>query len=107
MGVALGPDVLFGLPASNGHVVDTGPSAAVAGLAVVVGRRYRAYVTAAAVVVAMAVEVLLKENLTGKEHLAALAAVLVGCAVSEWRQRRSTVWTDPEAGASGVPPIQS
>ncbi|WP_194238756.1 hypothetical protein [Streptomyces spongiae] len=107
VGVALGPDVLFGLPASDGRVVDTGPSAAVVGLAVFVGRRYRAYVTAAAVVVAMVVEVLLKQNLAGKEHLAAIAAVLVVCAASEWRQRRSAVRPDSTAGVSGAPPIQS
>ncbi|WP_194236361.1 hypothetical protein [Streptomyces acidicola] len=107
VGVALGPDVLFGLPASDGRVVDTGPSAAVVGLAVFVGWRYRAYVTAAAVVVAMVVELLLKENLAGKEHVAAIAAVLVVCGVSQWRQRRSAVWTDAPVGPSGAPPIQS
>ncbi|MEW2399204.1 hypothetical protein [Streptomyces sp. NPDC046862] len=107
VGVALGPDVLFGLPASDGRVVDTGPSAAVVGLAVFVGRRYGAHATTAGVVVAMVVEVLLKENLAGKEHLAAIAAVLAVCAVSEWRQRRSAVWVESTAGASGAPPIQS
>lgn len=107
VGVALGPDVLLGLPASDGRVVDTGPSAAAVGLAVFVAWRYRAYVTAAAVVVAMVVEVLLQENLAGKEHLAAIAAVLVVCAVSRWRQRRSAECRDLAAGASGAPPIQS
>ncbi|MFJ9584710.1 hypothetical protein [Streptomyces acidicola] len=107
VGVALGPDVLFGLPASDGRVVDTGPSAAVVGLAVFVGWRYRAYVTAGAVVVAMVVELLLRENLAGKEHVAAIAAVLVVCGVSQWRQRRSAVWTDAPVGPSGAPPIQS
>lgn len=48
----------------------------------------------------MAVEVLVKENLAGKEHLAAIAAVLVVCAAQAVRQWRSGV-------ASGVPPIQS
>ncbi|WP_179201964.1 hypothetical protein [Streptomyces caniscabiei] len=105
VGVALGPDVpLLGLPASDARVVDTGPSAAVVGLAVYVGWRYRAYVTAGAVVVAMAVEVLVKENLAGKEHLAAIAAVLVVCAAAAARQRRSAV---ASGVASGVPPIQS
>jgi hypothetical protein len=90
VGVALGPDVfLVGLPASDAGVVDTGPSAAVVGLAVFVGWRHRAYVTAGAVVVAMVVEVLVKENLAGKEHLAAIAAVLVVCGVAAARQRRS------------------
>ncbi|MFE7766513.1 hypothetical protein [Streptomyces sp. NPDC057438] len=90
VGIALGPDVFFvGLPASDAGVVDTGPSAAVVGLAVFVGWRHRAYVTAGAVVVAMIVEVLVKENLAGKEHLAAIAAVLLVCGTVAARQRRS------------------
>ncbi|MBX9393123.1 hypothetical protein K4749_05860 [Streptomyces sp. TRM72054] len=89
LGIALGPDHPLGLPASDAQVVDTGPSAAVVGLAVYVGWRYGAYVTAGAVVVAMVVEVLVKENLAGKEHLAAIAAVLVVCAVTALRQRFS------------------
>ncbi len=105
VGVALGPDVpLLGLPTSDARVVDTGPSAAVVGLAVYVGWRYRAYVTAGAVVLAMVVEVLGKENLAGKEHLAAIAAVLVVCAAEAVRQRRSGVVSGV---ASGVPPIHS
>lgn len=131
VGIALGPDVLLvGLPASDARVVDTGPSAAVVGLAVVVGWRHRAYLTVGAVVVAMVVEVLVKENLAGKEHLAAIAAVLVVCGVVTARQRRSgrsadsggpvrPVGSDGPAGsagraadsssgaASGAPPIQS
>lgn len=110
VGVALGPDVpLLGLPASDAQVLDTGPSAAVVGLAVFVGMRHRACVTAGAVVVAMVVEVLVKENLAGKAHLAAIAAVLVVCGVVAVRQRRSAgVDSRPEPrAASGVPPIQS
>ncbi|WP_328503497.1 hypothetical protein [Streptomyces sp. NBC_00457] len=85
--------------------MDTGPSAAVVGLAVFLGWRYRAYVTAGAVIVAMVVEVLVKENLAGKEHLAAIAGVLVLCAVRAARQRRSA----ERAGStgSGLPPIKS
>ncbi|MEU0197539.1 MULTISPECIES: hypothetical protein [unclassified Streptomyces] len=104
LGIWLGPDSPLGLPASDAWVVDTGPSAAVVGLAVFLGRRYRAYVTAGAVIVAMVVEVALKENLAGKEHLAAITAVLLLCAGAEWRQRRSRV----RAGSgSGAPPSQS
>ncbi|MFE6827692.1 hypothetical protein [Streptomyces sp. NPDC057690] len=87
VGIALGPGSPFGLPAADARIVDTGPSAAVVGLAVFLGWRYRAYVTAGAVIVAMVVEVLLKDNLAGKEHLAAIAAVLVLCAVAEIRGR--------------------
>src|SRR4051794_19786786 len=75
VGITLGPHAPFGLPGSDAQVVDTGPSAAVVGLAVFVSWRYGAYVTAGAVTLAMVVEVLLKENLAGKEHLAALMAV--------------------------------
>ncbi|MFD9323716.1 hypothetical protein ACFWDQ_39825 [Streptomyces sp. NPDC060053] len=87
VGIALGPGSPLGLPAADARILDTGPSAAVVGLAVFLGWRYRAYATAGAVIVAMVVEVLLKDNLAGKEHLAAIAAVLVLCAVAETRGR--------------------
>ncbi|MFF0734995.1 hypothetical protein ACFYVK_25660 [Streptomyces chartreusis] len=102
--IAIGPDSPFGLPASDARVVDTGPSAAVVGLAVFIGWCYGAYVTAGVVIAAMVAEVALKPNLAGKEHLAAVVAVLVLCAVSAVRQRRSRA----RAGStSGAPPIQS
>ncbi|WP_159030663.1 MULTISPECIES: hypothetical protein [Streptomyces] len=104
LGIWLGPDSPLGLPASDARVVDTGPSAAVVGLAVFLGWRHRAYVTASVVIVAMVAEVALKENLAGKEHLAAIVAVLVLCAVGELRQRRSR---DRAGSGSGAPPIQS
>ncbi|MGW0827594.1 hypothetical protein [Streptomyces sp. NPDC002845] len=106
VGIALGPDVPLGLPASDAQVVDSGPSAAVVGLAVYVGWCCRTYLTAGLVVVAMVVEVLVKENLAGKEHLAAIAAVLVGCGVAAVRQRRSRGRAGAGSG-SGLPPIQS
>ncbi|MFG2296651.1 hypothetical protein [Streptomyces sp. NPDC048603] len=81
VGLALGPDHPLGLPASDRLIVDTGPSAAVVGLSVYVCWRYAAYVTAAAVVLLMAVELLVKDNLAGKEHLAAIAAVVLLCVV--------------------------
>ncbi|MEU1517739.1 hypothetical protein ABZ490_37295 [Streptomyces sp. NPDC005811] len=68
------------LPATDAQVVDTGPSAAVVGLAVYLGWRHRAYATTAAVVAAMLLEAALKNNLAGKEHLAAMAAVALLCA---------------------------
>ncbi|MGW6733484.1 hypothetical protein [Streptomyces sp. NPDC055013] len=104
VGIALGPGHPIGLPASDAQVVDTGPSAAVVGLAVFLGRRHGAYVTAGVVIAAMVVEVVLEENLAGKEHLAAIAAVVVLCALAAVRQRRSRA----RGGAtSGAPPIQS
>ncbi|MFE5742177.1 hypothetical protein [Streptomyces celluloflavus] len=89
LGIWLGPGTPVGLPPTDAYVVDTGPSAAVVGLALVVTWRYRAWFTCAAVVVAMVVEVLfIKNNLAGKEHIAAVAAVLVLCAVWEIAGRR-------------------
>ncbi|AYC41863.1 hypothetical protein DWG14_06154 [Streptomyces griseorubiginosus] len=88
VGVSLGPHHPFGLAATDAHVVDTGPSAAVVGLAVFLGWRYGARVTAGAVIVAMVIEVVAKENLAGREHLAAIAAMLLLCALSAARRRR-------------------
>lgn len=107
VGVALGPDGPLGLPASDAQVVDTGPSAAVVGLAVYVCWHYRARWTGTLVVVAMVVEVLVKNNLAGKEHIAAIAAVLVVIAFQEWRGRGQR-GAEPRPGTrSWKPPIRS
>ncbi|MFJ7148093.1 hypothetical protein ACIQVT_07815 [Streptomyces sp. NPDC100445] len=116
VGITLGAHAPFGLPWTDAQVVDTGPSAAVVGLAVFVSWRYGAYGTAGAVTLAMVVEVLVKENLAGKEHLAALMAVGVLCLLVAARHRQVRVPTgapghrrpDRRAGrGSGLPPIQS
>lgn len=113
VGIAWGPGNPFGLPASDAQVVDTGPSAAVVGLAVFVCWRYRAYFTAALVTALMVVEVLVKNNLAGKEHLAAIAAVLVLCVLPAARHRDGGTRSDcrgseGEGEGPGVkPPIQS
>ncbi|EST23321.1 hypothetical protein [Streptomyces roseochromogenus] len=88
VGISLGAHAPFGLPWTDAQVVDTGPSAAVVGLAVFVAWRYGAYMTAGAVTVAMVAEVLIKENLAGKEHLAALMAVGLLCLIVAVRHRR-------------------
>ncbi|MFF0448399.1 hypothetical protein ACFYT4_18645 [Streptomyces sp. NPDC004609] len=106
IGIAVGPDGPFGLPAGDARIVDTGPSAAVVGLAVVVCWCFRAWFTGALVVVAMVVEVIVKPNLAGKEHLAAIAAALVLCAVAEAWQRRPSQRLR-ERSRSGAPPIRS
>ncbi|GHG36175.1 hypothetical protein [Streptomyces hydrogenans] len=107
VGIALGPGTPFGLLASDAQVVDTGPSAAVVGLAVYVCWRQRAYGTGAAVVVAMVIEVVVKPNLAGKEHLAAIAGVLALIAVRSWRGRGQDV-PEPRPGTrSWKPPIRS
>ncbi|MCX4574515.1 hypothetical protein OHB41_15210 [Streptomyces sp. NBC_01571] len=109
--VMLGPDHPLGLPATDARIVDTGPSAAVVGLAVFVAWRYRAYATAAVVIASMAVEVTVKGNLAGREHIAALAAALVLCGISALRRRRRRRHRRPggsRAGnGSGFPPIRS
>ncbi|MFD3323955.1 hypothetical protein [Streptomyces sp. NPDC058701] len=90
IGLSLSPDHPFGLPASDRVVNDTGPSAAVVGLALYVCWRYRAYLTGALVVLVMIGEVLVKDNLAGKEHLAAIAAVMAVCVLrAAWSAERS------------------
>jgi hypothetical protein len=106
VGIALGPGSPLGLPGTDAHVVDTGPSAAVVGLAVYVGALCGAHVTVAAVTAAMVVEVVLKDNLAGKEHLAAIAGVAVVCALSAVAHSLPRLGSRA-GGASGLPPIQS
>lgn len=85
IGLSLGHDHPFGLPVSDRVVNDTGPSAAVVGLAIYVCWRYRAYLTGGLVIAVMIGEVLFKDNLAGKEHLAAIAAVMAVCVVrAKW-----------------------
>ncbi|MFI8339907.1 hypothetical protein ACIF8W_07475 [Streptomyces sp. NPDC085639] len=92
IGLALGPEHPLGLPVSDRIVNDTGPSAAVVGLAIYVCWRYRAYLTGALVILVMIVEVLFKDNLAGKEHLAAIAAVMAVCVVrAHWGTAGSRV----------------
>ncbi|MET9800761.1 hypothetical protein [Streptomyces sp. NPDC006368] len=102
IGIALGPDSPLGLPASDARVVDTGPSAAVLGLAVVVCWRHGAWLTGVLVIVAMVVEVLVKNNLAGKEHLAAITAVLVGCACADALGRARVLSAARRADAAGA-----
>ncbi|MGW3658974.1 hypothetical protein ACWD6R_26325 [Streptomyces sp. NPDC005151] len=113
-GVAVGPDGLFGLPASDAQVVDTGPSAAVVGLAVYVCHAYRAWRTGAVVIAVMVIEVIFKNNLAGKEHLAAIAAVLILCGLTARhdRRRQLSARSDQDLGVgsrsrSGAPPMRS
>ncbi|MFD5727644.1 hypothetical protein OHS17_08980 [Streptomyces sp. NBC_00523] len=110
IGIAAGPDAFLGLPGSDARIVDTGPSAAVVALAVCVCCAYRARVTGAVVIVAMVAEALLKDNLAGREHLAAIAAALALCAARALRGRRRRDRQGLEGGRgarSGAPPIRS
>lgn len=100
IGLALGPEHPLGLPDSDRLVNDTGPSAAVVGLAVYVCWCYGAYLTAGLVVLGMIVELTVKDNLAGKEHLAAIAAVALLIAVRTlWGPERSRTPLGP-----GPPP---
>jgi len=107
-----GPEPGVGIRPGAGPEGGAGPSAAVVGLAVCVCHTYRACFTGALVVVAMVVEVLVKDNLAGREHLASIAAVLVVCAVREWRgRRREGRGQGLRPGGSGIrsgaPPMRS
>ncbi|MEU4843690.1 hypothetical protein [Streptomyces gilvosporeus] len=103
LGLWIGPESPIGLPDADKFVVDTGPSAAVVGLAIYVSWRYRAWLTCSLVVASMVFEVLfIKSNLAGKEHIAAVLAVLAVCVVCElWRPgapraaRRVSGWGNP------------
>ncbi|MGG8409987.1 hypothetical protein ACM614_27170 [Streptomyces sp. 12297] len=97
VGLGMGAVHPLGLPDSDRLVNDTGPSAAVVGLAVYVCWRYRAYWTGGLVVLVMVIEVLVKNNLAGKEHLAAIAAVLALCGVLALRGR-------PRQASGALPP---
>ncbi|MFH9422808.1 hypothetical protein [Streptomyces sp. NPDC017529] len=89
IGIWLGPDNPIGLPPTDAFVHDTGPSAAVVGLGIFVCWVYRAWFTCALVVLAMVYEVVfIKNNLAGREHIAAVVAVLALCGAWEVLHRR-------------------
>lgn len=101
---AMGP---LGLPGSNASVIDTGPSAAVVGLAVYVCWHYRAWFTTALVVAAAVLELAVKDNLAGREHLAAILLVVAVCALEDATQRGGSGVAARFGSMSGAPPIQS
>ncbi|MCM2418923.1 hypothetical protein [Streptomyces sp. RKAG293] len=86
--LAVGPDGFLGLPVSTLVVRDTGPSAAVVALGVYVACRYRAWWTGGVLILAMLVEVVLIVNLAGFEHLTAIVATLLLCALEGHLRRR-------------------
>ncbi|MCF2529124.1 hypothetical protein [Yinghuangia soli] len=85
--IALGPDRVLGIDPALGHVLDTGPSAAVVGLAVAVAWTERAVILMAVVWGLMIAEVAWKPNLAGREHLIGMAAVLVYVVVADTVRR--------------------
>lgn len=96
--LAVGPHGFLSLPTDVVTGRDTGPSAAVAAVAMYVALRYRAWLTASAVAVFVVGEAVLFPNLAGYEHCAGLAAALVMC----WAERRAEA-----RHRSGAPPSRS
>ncbi|MFE2868021.1 hypothetical protein [Embleya sp. NPDC059259] len=86
--VGLGPDHLLGIDARDGDILDTGPSAAVAGLVVCIAMVRRAPILFVGVWALMIAEVVVKPNLAGREHIAAMTGVTVCTGVYLARQRR-------------------
>lgn len=62
-------------------------------------------------IVGMILELVVKDNLAGKEHIAAILAALVICAFSAWRDRqrqgRGPGSRPGSSVLSGAPPISS
>ncbi|MEW2293304.1 hypothetical protein ABZ719_11425 [Streptomyces sp. NPDC006743] len=90
--IAIGPGWWgFGLPPETGHVLDTGPSAAVVGLFTYLSVVRRAPVVFFLTGGSMVVESVVRPNLAGREHLIAVAAAIVLALVHEraWRRLRS------------------
>ncbi|MEW2514406.1 hypothetical protein [Streptomyces sp. NPDC046870] len=113
--IALGPGWWgFGLPPEAGHVLDTGPSAAVVGLFTYLSVVRRAPVVFTLTGGSMVWESIAVPNLAGREHLVAVAAAIVlgllrgrgerfrSAVRSPWPVRRRPSRTPPPA--PGPPP---
>ncbi|MFF7247444.1 hypothetical protein ACFZBU_26450 [Embleya sp. NPDC008237] len=88
--VGLGPDHLLGIDARHGDILDTGPSAAVVGLVACIAMVRRAPILFAGVWLLMIAEVVVKPNLAGREHIAAMTGVtLCTGAYLAWQRRRT------------------
>jgi hypothetical protein len=88
--IAIGPDHFLGIDARHGDVLDTGPSAAVVGLVVCIAMVRRAPILFTGVWALMIAEVIVKPNLAGREHLAAMTGVTILTAILLARTRRAT-----------------
>lgn len=90
--LAMGPGWWgLGLPPEVGHVLDTGPSAAVVGLFTYLAVVRRAPIVFFLTGGSMVMESIAKPNLAGREHLIAVAAAVVLGLLHEraqWRRRR-------------------
>ncbi|MFE9603662.1 hypothetical protein [Streptomyces hokutonensis] len=83
----------IGLRPEIGHVLDTGPSAAVVGLFTYLAVVRRAPIVFLLTGGSMVWESIVKPNLAGREHLVAVGAAIVMGLVHELRHRRPTVAT--------------
>jgi hypothetical protein len=83
VGVELGPDHLFGFEPWVAHIRDTGPSAAVVALGVVIAWKVRAWFTGGAVIATMVGEAVVLPNLAGLEHVVALLTAVLIAATGE------------------------
>ncbi|GHE65531.1 hypothetical protein GCM10014715_18950 [Streptomyces spiralis] len=105
--LAIGPGRWgLGLPPEIGHVLDTGPSAAVVGLFTYLSVVRRAPVVFFLTGGSMVAESVVRPNLAGREHLIAVATAVVLALVHEraWRRLpRPVRRTRP--GAAPTPPV--
>ncbi|WP_367223901.1 hypothetical protein [Streptomyces sp. 16-176A] len=103
--LAMGPGWWgLGLPPEVGHVLDTGPSAAVVGLFTYLSVVRRAPVVFFLTGGSMVVESVLKPNLAGREHLIAVATALILALIDEraWRLLRRRPRRAPDASAEAA-----
>ncbi|WP_371790705.1 hypothetical protein OG285_09120 [Streptomyces sp. NBC_01471] len=90
----------FGLPPETAHVLDTGPSAAVAGLFAYLAVVRRAPVLAVLTTGVIVVQSVLRPNLAGREHLLAVGLALVLATAVSVRSRRRSRRTGGESAAA-------
>lgn len=106
--IAIGPGHTLGIDAAQGHVLDTGPSAAVVGLVVAIAWVDRAPVLMTLAWGLMIAEMVGKPNLAGREHLIGMAAVLAYVVTADtWRRTRevrdAVEWTAERTSEQNQP----
>ncbi|MFB7599838.1 hypothetical protein [Streptomyces sp. NPDC056160] len=104
--LAIGPGWWgLGLPPEIGHVLDTGPSAAVVGLFTYLSVVRRAPVVFFLTGGSMVAESIVRPNLAGREHLIAVAAAIVLALVHERAWRRLRLPRRTSAAPWAAPPV--
>ncbi|WP_240468526.1 hypothetical protein [Streptomyces dangxiongensis] len=106
--IALGPGWWgFGLPPEAGHVLDTGPSAAVVGLFTYLAVIRRAPVVFTMTGGSMVWESIAVPNLAGREHLVAVGgAIVLGLLHGRGERLRAAVRSWPPAWRTAHPPTR-